>query len=700
MKFNQKNTLFLTFLSGYFFFTSLSYNIVHAQKSREAIASSYANKDLAKIQKELQELITKIDQLKAFSSLKISGGPATEIKTRHINNFTLISQEELSKRFKSSLEEVQLYQKITNDTSWITVRKPYDLTDYPKPYQELELKEPKLTLNRLKTFDGASKEMPNIDKDYDVYPTTDLRKIEHISAVFSYQHIKKIEKITLQKGQKTTGKINLLSIKNDALEFETDLVNASKIIYIEALDATGKALWEKSSFNSSSNVKSQETYLTEVQKFASNAIKQLKAKKITSKDALIDYLYKHQPSEKTISKEAPKKKFLYTYAGEIASVNIYKNPVITSESITFNITNSTKYIDGITVAKKNGKEGLINKKGQWIVPPKYGRINDMIGDYFYVYNGNDKKLHLLDKKEKILKPVSYHIMSERIYNDRYLEICKAPNHNFEKGLVDLNNYKVLLSPKRRSLDTNPYFYSSNTSKDKNDFYEIYRFSDHKKIVTGYFEDVYLDNELIIVKYLKKLAAKPKGSYSRIGKDYYHSYFDIYNNKGKKINTKSYNNLPDNKSFGNDNLLLVDNTKDRTNRNTNYVFINRKGIVQNIDLSNYSTVKSFSNGLAIVQDKTTRKRGFIDTKGKIVIPMKYKYANHFIGGTAKVEFTDRNGKFKTVLINNKNEIIFTFPNSVYSYTSTHDGKKARYVTKGGKESKVFNHKGEDITNKKN
>jgi len=65
----------------------------------------------------------------------------------------------------------------------------------------------------------------------------------------------------------------------------------------------------------------------------------------------------------------------------------------------------------------------------------------------------------------------------------------------------------------------------------------------------------------------------------------------------------------------------------------YKFINSKGEVA-IDLSGYDSANPFSEGLAVVEKNG--KFGYIDTTGKVVIPIKYLAASDFYSGEASVE----------------------------------------------------------------
>ncbi len=684
------------------FNTILKTDLVAQERSKEAIENSFTNKNLSEIKEELIEFKSKLQEMQTLSSLRISGGPATGVETKHISNFSIIKGDSVFNNFEDSKKDIRLYQEIINDTSVISFRFPYELKYYPKPYENIELSDTKFMINKLCFFDGKEQDV-NSKEAY--FFTHNLRKVDSALVTFEYQYVKNYNKVSLsnKNWKSKDDKIKLSFIKKNEVEIEIDSLVSNTILYIEAVDASGKALWKKSNFKSQSTIKPQEEYLKEMSLFISTVIQKIESKKIASKKDLAAYMYTNQPHEKIIENKTPVVTYFNTYAGEIEKVHIYFSPIIANKKKTFYITNSSEYINGVEIAIKNDKYGFVNKDGNWVVPPNYPRITkSIIDNYYNVTIGDKRKLHFLDKEKKTLFPVPYYVMSKKIYNDQYLEICANPYHNMEKGLVDLKTSKIILTPAKRGIDANANFYASNVYIDGHThFYEIFRFSDHKKIIKGNFQQVILDGDLILVSYLKKILEKPKGigyttTFHEGKKEYYYRYFDIYDKNGIKTNKLPYSNFPDNHSFGKDNLLLVDKKIDRAKKDHNYLFINRKGQEENIDLTPYRDVKSFSNGLAIVKDKATGKYGFINTKGTLVIPMLYKEANHFIGGSSMVSYVDDKGLGKTVLINEENKIIFIFPDNVYSYSAKHDAKEGEYYTyKKGK----YNHKGEKINSKK-
>ncbi|WP_321276696.1 WG repeat-containing protein [Thiomicrorhabdus indica] len=71
----------------------------------------------------------------------------------------------------------------------------------------------------------------------------------------------------------------------------------------------------------------------------------------------------------------------------------------------------------------------------------------------------------------------------------------------------------------------------------------------------------------------------------------------------------------------------------------------------------SRMDPFSHGLAVVKDKETKLFGYMDTKGKIVIPFKYQYAQAFSEGLAKVEYKDEQGERRVGYIDTEGKLAF-------------------------------------------
>lgn len=105
----------------------------------------------------------------------------------------------------------------------------------------------------------------------------------------------------------------------------------------------------------------------------------------------------------------------------------------------------------------------------------------------------------------------------------------------------------------------------------------------------------------------------------------------------------------------------------------YGFLNTKGEVV-IPLK-YSSVSAFSDGLARVS--INNKWGYLDSKGEIVISAIYDYATDFINGTASVSLTDTiEGKFQKrfFIINKKGKQI----SETFDYLGWRDRKEEMLI----------------------
>lgn len=65
----------------------------------------------------------------------------------------------------------------------------------------------------------------------------------------------------------------------------------------------------------------------------------------------------------------------------------------------------------------------------------------------------------------------------------------------------------------------------------------------------------------------------------------------------------------------------------------YLFVNNKGEIA-LDLSEYDSVRPFSEGLAIVE--RDGKFGYVDQSGEVVVPIKYSDAYDFKNGLAEID----------------------------------------------------------------
>ncbi len=155
-------------------------------------------------------------------------------------------------------------------------------------------------------------------------------------------------------------------------------------------------------------------------------------------------------------------------------------------------------------------------------------------------------------------------------------------------------------------------------------------------------------------------------------------FDDYQHLGDYMFDSGSNQLISSKhieqSFPENNELKIHNKYA-------YKFLNNKGEVV-IDLSEYERVRPFSGGRAVVEKDG--KFGYIDTTGKIVIPLKYTLAEDFNSGEAyvqigeKTSFIDPDGK----VLESEIDYIDVNPDSEFYVISAESDDTSGFYSKVG------------------
>lgn len=655
---------------------SLFFLTAHSQvRTKNEILEKIQDKTLEEIKEEFKEIKQEVEASINLSNIRISGGPVNDTETKYTVPYTAKEDVDLAEYYSNRLSELEFSQEIKNNKTELSWLNDFYLIVYPRSFNTKGLENPKILLDTIYYYDGTKQHTSLTN--YNTVNT--LKKIDSISILYKYQRYKKAEFIELNNKQNKSndGKLFLSLIEDHKIELQIDSILESNILYIEALDAKGKPLWEKSTFKSKSNIKSQEKYLEEVILFLTNAIEKIETKEITTKEKYAEYIYNYQPRKEIKIDYTPKTILFNSYAGKVSTIKVYLNPGIVNVEKRLNITNSTIYSNGVTVGSLDNNDGLIDKAGKWVIKPIYRSITHKLLNHYTVTKENDRLLHQFNKEKKELKPVPYIIKNTEVYNNKYIEIFVPTNHNRKTGLLDTETLEYVLKPEERELKLKKEYYISIKESDTaSDFFEVYRFADHKKIFEDHFYKIEIDNDLFIVEHIEETSKDASRYIHKKGK-YYSYYYDIYNNEGVKLNKESINYFPDKENFGKDELLLVNDSKDQI------YFIDKKLRKQKFKLKRFKQVKSFSNGFAAVQDHNN-KWGYINTKGDIVIPLKYSRANYFIGNSALIMFNSQSH-----LIDTNGKVIFTFSGNIIRYSSEPDATKATYTIQSGQ---LFNHLG--------
>lgn len=280
-----------------------------------------------------------------------------------------------------------------------------------------------------------------------------------------------------------------------------------------------------------------------------------------------------------------------------------------------NYTDVFFYYGNTGIAKKNGRYGLINRKGDSLTAFKYTMVSNF-GFNHYKCQTENKKSHILDSNGKIIfnKDLEFDIQSHYFEKDSIIIFRETIDKNKLNGLVSIDG-KVIIEPKYENI----FFIN--------------------------------DSELYIVQNKKKY-----GFINKYGKEVIPL---IYDKVGFNINENLIPVLKDGKwgyisrenetkiPFEYDDASAFLNGLAFVKKRENYGCINTKNKVKvkfNLKETKYPF---FTNDLAIFEENG--KYGFINKKGKIKIPAIYDKAFPFVNELAYVEidgkvgYINKNGK---------------------------------------------------------
>ncbi|MBF4694831.1 WG repeat-containing protein [Fusibacter ferrireducens] len=230
---------------------------------------------------------------------------------------------------------------------------------------------------------------------------------------------------------------------------------------------------------------------------------------------------------------------------------------------------------------ESGQYGYVNELGKLAVPFILDDAFDYQGDIAIFEE--DGKYGIIDKNGKmILKPT---FRSVQITDDGYVI--------GDDGLFIMILTHELKPISKMLSDLNPEIYENLYVESEADAYVFKDFSGNT------------------------LASYP--AYDYLG-DHIFAIDD-----GKIIDTHAVKSIPE--------------TQNAFEINTKYAFkfIDNTGKVV-LDLSDYDSVQSFSEGLAVVEKDG--KYGYVDKNGNVAIPVQYSFASDFSNGEASVELGDQ------------------------------------------------------------
>ena len=287
--------------------------------------------------------------------------------------------------------------------------------------------------------------------------------------------------------------------------------------------------------------------------------------------------------------------------------------------------NIIKFTRGYAIVEINKLRGLVNEKGEEVVPCKHEVIQDITNGMFVSvsYNGG-KKFGLYDTKGNEILPVIYsfiHIFENGLVFVEKSSKCAligVPSETAKEPEKKSKVKKVKAPLKYSEIGT----FSEGLVSVKGKYYGFIDKDGNEVLTTDYVyggkggfdaADMFVDGKAIV----------RKGSYGFIDKD------------GNVVIPCNYREAY---RFS-DGVARVCSVKEKM-----YGFINKEG--NEVVPLKYIAARDFSEGLAAV--KADGKWGFIDASDKEVLPFKYDDAMSFSEGLAAVKtdgkwgFVDKNG----------------------------------------------------------
>ena len=271
--------------------------------------------------------------------------------------------------------------------------------------------------------------------------------------------------------------------------------------------------------------------------------------------------------------------------------------------------------------RKDGKYGYIDRSGKVIIPLKYDYAKEFYGDYARVSNGRNE-WGFVDITGKEVVPLKFDYVDDFKVGDK-----ADAELNGERGIVTKKGHFFSNKEYGNGYDRNYLTFENGFSKYSK------RDEESGRVKYGYI------NEMgeTIAPTIFDFAFPFNEGYAGVGisdsGEFWRGWIDYYNGeyKGGLINEKGEYVIPLTENLiiwgVHDDLVLAQNREDEK-----WGFLDLKGnIVIPLDYNNRPT---FSEGIALVEKDG--KYGYIDIKGNTIIPFIYDRAqDNFNNGIAKI-----------------------------------------------------------------
>jgi hypothetical protein len=339
---------------------------------------------------------------------------------------------------------------------------------------------------------------------------------------------------------------------------------------------------------------------------------------------------------------------------------------------------------------ENGKVGLINKDGGIVLPAKYDRIYDPSEGISSVrLNSKWGTIDFATGKE--LAPLKYNYVDAMSGGFARVNVGATVDQKSDKlqpgglwGVIDKNGNEVL-APNYQQVHAvggggssfkvtylNENIIVDNQGKKLKDYaltYEAMSKAKELSEISGTMERFnngdgtfgFINADGVLIKPEYDEANEFHNGYATVSKN---KLWGMIDEKGNTIIDYKYSKL----GFYSEGLISI-----YKNMKWGFMDMDGKMVIDFIFENYHASPPYFIHSLALVVKDS--KYGYINTKGEVIVPIKYAYAQNFQGGLGAVTEEENGKKTQWAFVNKKGELVtgFKYYNVAnYSYSNPKNG----------------------------
>lgn len=571
-------------------------------------------------------------------------------------SYTIYDSETIQHRLNNYFESLPFTQNLKEPLSEINIEQwQYRVPKFIDNKGRYDIHQPLFTTNKIFFAEGDISEQQVED-----FPVTIMNKkfVDSISIDISYTYPTKIKNIILSESNPkyTLGEdyVDLTTLKNKSAQLVVTDGLRSRICAVYAHTTLGNKLVAPTSSSWRTGMNdAMEEYLKQAIEMYKMLILNLEEHKYSNIDEFSKDYWAKAPQYPEKKKEDEINDASFGFEHKIESVEIYYAESFQDYTANFIFRNKDLSHDKPSkfhiASNANDSIGIVDLLGNWIVEPIYyalehnggifyeGKLNeDEIWKTFKL-DAENKQLTVCDFETTVVLPHDLLVITELEDTSKKAVIKTDGSIVIPMQEQNIYNYikekMFIVEYRNEQKTTNKLFDFSGQQLLPKSYYNIY-------IVNGYI-------------YITPTA----GAKNTI----------VYNSALKQISTDSWMQVQEfDRQAG---LFIIQDRKG------NSFCANQDGKVVIAPSKEYTIIDTFSQGCCLCSRETEDglKYGFIDTTGKIAIPLEYDHAKQFVGKYAYVEKDN-----EPMLIDLDNNIHVKFPASVtHRFVYNNNLEETRY-----------------------